>query len=235
VAGGRAGALLALGTVAGGCLHNPTDYESGRTNAAVLTVGAVAASAPADGATLTAITASIPADARADRRTVAFSTTAGTFEGATREASVAADSSGQAVARLRAPLDTGEATVRVTAGGVTRVVTVRFDRAFPDTVLLDANPFGVRADAAHAVIVTATLRRGVGRPSRLTPVTFTATAPAGGEVGRFGPATLSDSTGVVTVRFTPGVTAYRGPVVLQATAPRASGVVTGRVTVDVVP
>ena len=207
--------LTAALSLVGTACFDPTDYDDLATASRVLRVDKDTLTAPADGATLTDVGASLPANASPDRRSVSVATTLGIFESGGQSGTVTADSVGHVLVRLRSPIDTGTARVRLTAGGVTREIIVKFARAYPTSVLVDLAKFAVPATATDEVTVTAILRRSAGTPTRGTPVTFTA------PLGRFAIATVSDDKGMATIRFSPGAAAAPGSYTITATAPKS--------------
>jgi len=190
----------------------------------------------ADGASLVQISATVPPNAPASRRTVAFFTNLGTFTpGATASSSTAlANSTGQAVVELQAPREPGTAFVQASNGGAVQARNIRFVRALPDRIDLDADSFAAKADPAQTITIRALLRRLVGFTSARDTVAFTAVDTLGKSMGFLGAATPSDDTGLVTVRYSPGKTDYRGLVVVTGTTAKSGGgTVYGRLTISV--
>jgi len=210
---------LALGLVQ---CYNPDDYEPGRNTNDVLTLAPLDTSALADGQSQTAFRANIPADAQAGSRQVVFSTSGATIAEATGSPAtvdtVVVDSTGAATIHVVSPLDSGAATVHAVAGGVTRVATISFLPSLPDTILLEPQPFAVVDTATSQVTITAMLRRvhAGGRVTSGRVVTFTATAVGGGDPGTLGLATLSDSTGTVTIPYAPDSATAPGVITITA-------------------
>jgi hypothetical protein len=159
----------------------------------------------ADGASVSLITFTrSPASAL---QVVTFTTSAGTLlgENGAQGSSVTASlgSDGKAVVGLRAPTTTGTASLRARSGADVAEAEVPFNRAYPDSLVVDAPRFTVHQNLDSAITLSARLSRHSGKPSPGTSVQFTATrSPTDTTtIGRFSGTTLSDDNGVVTVRF----------------------------------
>jgi hypothetical protein len=183
------------------------------------TLSASPPTAPADGASTTVVTAQVNTAAVPAVREVKFSTTLGTFPGAT-SVTVPVDAQGTARVHLRAPADSGSAIVTATAGGATRTLVVGFVPAPPTRLEVTADAFVLNAGLTRSVNVTATPLRETGSPSPGTVVTFSADTVGGqgGGFGRFSASSVLVRSGSATSRFSAGETSYRGPVILRATA-----------------
>jgi hypothetical protein len=145
---------------------------------------------------------------------------------------VTADQTGVAHAALRAPSDTAVAWVRVKLEDALREDSVVFGRAAAEQVLVEPDHFSIAAGIRNEIRITAQLRRASGKVAAGTPVTFHAYKyGTNEEIGVFGVPSLSDATGQVTVRYSAGDTAYRGPVRIVASA--EGGAVTGEALVQV--
>lgn len=233
-AGPALGLLLLL---AGGCSEDsrsPVDPDE------VLALSASAAAIPADGVSLATITAVIPAGAAPANRTIAFTTTAGSFAGTSPPGTtieVPADVDGRAVVALQSGTQPAEARVQASVAGFVRTLTVRFTQALPETIDVDPGTFSLEPGFANTTTVTATLRRaGGGVATQGTEVRFTATTSAGAAVGEFRAVTPSDAQGRSTALYTAGDTAYRGPVTITArvTDPATGATVAGTATLQIV-
>lgn len=206
----------------------------------VLALAASAAAIPADGASQATITATIPADAASANRTVAFTTTAGTFQGADAPGTstqAQADLDGRATVILRSGTRPATAQVEASVAGVVRVLTVRFTAALPETIDVDPGTFSLAAGFGNTTTVTATLRRtGGGVATEATEVRFAAATPAGATVGEFRSVTPSDAQGAATALYTAGDTTHRGPVTVTArvTDPATGATVSGTATLQIV-
>lgn len=221
-----------LTAAAGACGDSGTNPNA----PGVLDLSLSAQQAPADGATVLQATGTVDSHTRGDARKLTFTTSAGAFtDGGDKTVTVIANEHGVARVGLRAPTQAGVVRVRLSAGAAERVDSVVFIRAAPEQVLVDAEKFAVAAGVKNELKVTAQLRRGVGVVTPGTTVSFHAfRAGTPEELGQFGVPTLSDSAGQVTVRFTPGNTAYRGPVRIVATAGGATGPVSGEALVEII-
>jgi hypothetical protein len=174
-------------------------------------------SAPADGATLLRVLALIPKEAASDRRTVVFSTSAGTFAdgGQGTVAIIALDSVAETF--LRAPRTSGPARVRAQLGTEIREVSVQFDTAYPARIDVEPKTFVLKAGVSNETTITASLRRNVGQVSPGVEIRFEAVRADNGEpIGQFGTVPASGVEGTITARYTAGETTYRGLVVIRA-------------------
>jgi hypothetical protein len=198
-----------------------------------LTLGAD--SLQADNASTVRVRARVRGGTARTPRTVTFNASGGLFPGDSTQVTVRVDSSGTATTLLRAPRNPGLAVVRASACNAALDATIRFVRAYPETVTLSADSFRVRAGSGNTLKIRATLRRGTGMVSPGATVVFTAVAPDGTAVGWFAGETVSDTAGVAEATYTPGSTAYRGPVRVIATTQReGGGVVQDEMIIEVV-
>lgn len=225
--------LLAVLALLPGCDDGTTDPNDPR----VLSLSLSAASAPADGATLVHVTASVDPDTRGDRRSLTFTVSGATLtEGDGKSATVTADEDGIARLSIRAPQEPGMARVRLSVQNIVRQDSVEFTRALPQRLDVEPEKFALSAGVKNELRVAAQLRRATGRVSPSTPVTFRAfQAGTSTEVGQFGVASPSDANGVATVRYTAGSTSYRGPVRIVASAPgEGAAQVIGETMIEVI-
>lgn len=210
-------------------------YERHPTDAAeqALQFRVEADSLPADGATLLLVAATIPRQARTDRRAVTFASTAGTFrDGGEAKATITAID-GTADTYLRAPRQPGRVRIRAEYGSVVRDTTVEFHVAQPDRAELQVSAFQVKASLESQITATAHLRRTVGQPTSGIQIRFeTAREDNGQPLGRFNAVLPSDVNGTVTVTYSPGDTSYRGAVRISAVA--SEGRVLGETSIDVI-
>jgi len=182
---------------------------------------------PADGATLTTYTVQVSPSIPQASRTVTFTATAGTFAPSGQASvQVPVDGSNRASADLKSPSQIGTGRVLATINGVTQEVSVSFERALPNAIVVTAAPDSVPAAADSKVTITATLLRDIGNVSDGTLVTFKA------PVGRFTNITRTVN-GVATADYLPGAgearfvtitvgaqdTDVTGTVVVELTAP----------------
>ena len=225
-----AGVVLAVALLQGCEPFDSSPMEPGE-DALVLLVPAM--SVPADGRTITVVKAQVPEDTKPADRAVTFQTTLGALGPGTETQMTVTAVDGSATAQLRAPSAPGVAYVRATRGSVVRLDSVIFVRALAETVLVEPSKFALPAGAGSEMNVTAVLRRGTGTPTPGAAVQFVAFDEAGAQVGQFGLASLSDAEGRVQVRYTPGATAYRGPVRIVASTPGPGGTIAGSAVVQV--
>ncbi len=198
--------------------------------AGILRFVAVPVSAPADGATVSALTVEVSPQLPAESREVEFRTTAGSFApGGGTEVTVPADAGNRATADLRSAGEPTAARIRATAAGVTREVVVEFVPALPDDLTLVAVPPAVAAGPGASVELTATLHRRVGSATPGTKVTFAADA------GGFSNAeVLSGPDGTAATTFFPRAEAAGRIAVTASALGAGGGMVTGTVVVEVV-
>ena len=213
----------------------------------IIRLSSSASSAPADGATITALTAQIAVALPAGRRSVTFTSSLGTFvadptaptnDDLNRKTfSTDADGTGRAVAYLRSrKTELGQAIVTAKVDeppSVSTSISLDFVRAHPERMLLTTNSPTVTASfTATGIVVTATLIRAIGTPTTGAIVRFRATDSAGADRSFFTSITRSDEAGVVTATFSPGTGAALGPLVITATVDGTS--VSAQTTVVVV-
>jgi hypothetical protein len=154
---------LVLLTAATAC-HSPDDYLLSPSRLdQVLNVTLSATTIPADGVSVVTITAQLDRRTDADKRSVTFTTTAGTLiAGGSEGASITiqADSAGTATAELRSSTTTATARLQVTVGSVSRTASVAF-LGLPREELFEASlsRASVPADGFSTTVITVTLRR----------------------------------------------------------------------------
>lgn len=225
-----AGLALVTATAGNTVLQDTIRFYPAPPDLLALTL--TADSLSADGSSTLLVRASVRRGTPRTPATVTFSASSGTFGQDTNQVTVAVDSSGTAIALLRAPTDPTQAVVRVSAGNASLDTVLRFVRALADTVVLSADSFRVPAGAGSTLNVTAALRRSIGTVSPGATVHFSAVRPDGAAIGWFAAETVSDTSGTVTAIFTAGETDYRGSVRIIATTQRAGGgVVQAQMTV----
>jgi hypothetical protein len=184
-------AVLLLAALAG--CNSPTEPDA----AGSLSLTPAANEIPADGFSRVSLTAEIDPRAAADRRTVVFTTTAGTLVGATeengRKLSLAVDSAGRAQVELQSErtVRTAVVTASVSAGDQTLAVQraeVRFVAVDAGALVrISTSTASAPADGATPVRVFADIAAGL--PSGQRTVTFTTS------LGGFGtPAAQTPST-----------------------------------------
>jgi len=175
-------ALAATALFAGRC-YEKKDYSPTApptADALVLTTASGQTSLPADGVSRLQIIARISPDADADKRTVLFSTTAGTLVGtanASNQIAVAADVTGTATVELRSAQQVGLAVVTAqvqNVAGLSRQINISFTEADAGSVLhFIAAPSSAPADGATLSSFTVQLSPSLPLG---TQVTFQATA-----------------------------------------------------------
>lgn len=213
----------------------------------ILRVSTPSTSAPADGATITPITAEVASGLPAGRRQVTFTTSLGTFvadpaapvlgDSARRTVNVEADGSNRAVAYLRSMnTEVGQAIITAkvdSSPAVSANASVQFARAYPTQVLVTTSaPTAAANFTSTGIMVTVTLLREVGTPTVGTVVRFKAVDAAGIDRSHFTAIGRSNESGVLTAVFTPGTGAALGPLVITVTVDGTS--VSGTTNVVVV-
>lgn len=193
------------------------------------------AQAPADGATVTLITARVATGVLVLQRSVQFTTSAGSFGISSPAAtSRTANADGTASADLVSPRTASVALVTATVNNIQAATTVTFEPALPDRIAVTV--FGnlqMKATFATKVTLEAQLERVVGTVTPGTEVIFRAfDESTGGSFGFFSGVTLSDSTGRVTAEFTPGNTTERGEATIRVRVPGTE--ILGRVRIEIV-
>lgn len=181
--------------------------------------------APADGATLSTFTVAISPSLPAASRQVTFAATAGTI---VPPNPVNADAGGQASVDLQSPRTITSGRVTATVNGVTREVSIRFERALPKLITVNANPAVAPAATSTTIQITATLIRDQGIVTDGTVVTFRAALADGTPVGGFTNITTT-TNGMATATFLPRTTTP-GTVIITVGAQDTN--VTGTVQVD---
>jgi hypothetical protein len=166
----RRALLSALALVALAGCHNPDAYVLGPDRAdEVLGVTPSATSIPADGIARVTIVAQLDPRTDNDKRTVKFTTSAGTLIGGGKEGpttDVAADTTGRATVELRSSTSPGTARLDVVAGTVARTTTVEFTPvASQDLYEVVVNPPAVPANGFSTSRVTVQLKR-LGTPQQ---------------------------------------------------------------------
>jgi len=184
----------------------------------------------ADGVSLIGITATVDRRLPKSLWNVTFTTTLGVFSvNGTSTATVAADTTGTAVVYLRAPRDSGTATITATTDTVVLSRAVHYAPAAPERILLVPSAYSAAA-ATGTVQIAAQLLRDTGFVSAGVVLKFTASV---GTVGTL--SAPSDSTGtVMTVYTAPADSSFRGTATIAATVVGLPGV-TDTTNIAIVP
>ena len=179
---------------------------------AVLRFVAAPATAPADGATASTFTVEVSPEIDPAQRSVTFTTTLGSFVAGSAAATtspVAVGADGRASVLLYSPPAVGEALVTASVAGTSRQTAIRFERALPETILVDLSKLSVADSLDDSIMLTVTLLREVGTVTDGTLVRFTARDASGAPFGLFDGVTAS-SGGQATATFTPAGSGVRG-------------------------
>jgi len=174
--------VLIAALLSAGCYreshHLPTD--PGVLQA--LTLTSSPQSIAADGFSRTTITATIDPGSASDKRSITFTTTLGSFVGATQASpaslAVTASPDGVATVELRsvATVDTAVVTATVTGTGVTRSINIPFTSPSPASIItISLSRNDVPADGQTVIQVRADVAPSIPTGSRT--VTFTASQP----------------------------------------------------------
>ncbi len=159
----------------------------------------------ADGETMVLVAATVndpDGNAVSDGTEVTFTTSAGTFEGATDPAAQInrATTGGRATASLISATNVGTATITVTAGGVWNTVTVDFTPGPAATLTAQANPSKLTIGEGTTSTITMTVRDGF---ENFVPGE-TLTIQDSGIFGSLDSRTAqTDASGSATVSYTP--------------------------------
>jgi adhesin/invasin len=155
---------LAFAAAAATACHKPEDYLLSPTLAdQVLSVALSASSIPADGISRATITAQIDPRTDYDKRSLTFTTTAGTLiaegkEG--RSITVTADTTGAAGVELRSSTNPTTARIDVSVTSIVRSASVEFVKLSRDQVFdVSVSSFSVPADGFSTSVITVTLKR----------------------------------------------------------------------------
>jgi hypothetical protein len=197
---------------------------------AIITLSPSSASAPADGVTLTRITARIAAGLPSGKRTVTFSVTPNTVT--ISPSSQTADSGNQVFADITSLKVTGPVRITATVDNTTAQTTVQLVPALPDRIIMTSAAPTVAPTATDSVQITATLQREVGTVTQGTNVVFEALDVTGSKVGSFAQNSVTDANGVATALFFPGLAATPGPVTITAKVDGAAAVGSIRILVQ---
>ncbi len=204
---------------------------------ALISIEAVRTLAPADGASVTDIVATIAQGVPLEEREVLFSTTLGSFSASLSSPQSRVQLTGSNnVARvgLVSPRVVGAALVSAQFNGRQSGVTVQFEPALPDGIAVSV--FGslqMKATFATKSTVEAELFRIEGKVTPGTEVIFRAFDDStGNQFGSFSGSTPSDDQGRVRVDFTPGNTVERGEAIIRVRVP--GNAIVGRVHIEIV-
>ncbi|HSK77387.1 MAG TPA: hypothetical protein VLQ45_13120 [Thermoanaerobaculia bacterium] len=194
--------------------------------------------APADGATILQVTATVASGLAGTDRQVTFTTTRGTFPLSNppnqQTIQATADASNRATVDLKAGTELDTAVIRATVAGVTAETRVRFVPALPDFIVLKPDSLTLKADNTAKVHLVAELRRSLGHVTRGTVVQFSAviagtTTPVDLIYRNVTPSDANDEASADV--FAPA-SAPKTTVTLLATVP---GGAVGRANIQIVP
>ncbi|MEO8624235.1 MAG: hypothetical protein ABI625_24355 [bacterium] len=191
----------------------------------------------ADGSSQIQLEASVPDNLRNTVSTVYFTATGGSFGATGATVSVAVDTKGKAHASLTAPAT--PMLIHVTASALSTVMTdtIRAVTALPDTMFATTPRLVIRADTVSTVdtiTVSVQLLRKTGTASAGLTVDWAATA-ANGVKPIFTALTVSSAAGVITCKYSPGLTNYKGPVTVTASTKGVGGTISASTVVYVLP
>jgi hypothetical protein len=198
--------LLIILSLNGGCNFFKNPASSVKLDD-IIQVTAENDSLLADGFSFTGILAKLPEEASG--KTVTFSTDFGTFcrsdssrNSASKVLTVKA-TNGTARVFLRSDLDVINAIVSAQVDSFTNFTVVRFIRAYPDDILLHADPAILSADSIYTSKIEATLTRSEGSVSKNTLVRFSAVRKGTSEsFGRIPPSARTGEESKVMVTLT---------------------------------
>ena len=198
----------------------------------IITLSTSSTIAPADGATLVQLTATVAAGLRS--REVTFTVNDGKFTNGEATIKATADSSNRASVDLRAPTQATIVHARATVSSVTADTFLTFAQALPQSILV--SPVSIQIHAGDSDTINVSLFRVIGVPSAGLVPAFTAKDPSGNVIGGFGAivattATTNPPGATTSATYNPSGTAYRGPVTIQVTV----GTVTGTSVINIIP
>jgi len=194
--------------------------------------------APADGATIFQVTATVAPGLAGTDRQVTFTTTRGTFPLSTppnqQTITATADAGNRVTVDLKAGTEVDTAVIRATVAGVTAETRVRFVPALPDFIVLKLDSVTLKADNMAKVHLVAELHRSLGHVTRGTVVQFSAviagtTTPVDLIYRNVTPSDENDEASVDVIAPT---SAPQTTVTLLATVP---GGAVGRANIQIVP
>jgi hypothetical protein len=176
---------------------------------------ATPASAPADGATLSAVTATVASGLPSGSRTVTFKTNLGQFaDNSMKTTTDTADADNRARADLVSPVTTGTARLTASVDGVTVERSILFTQALPDDIIVgvDRSVLEASNETEGKTTVTVRLLRDVGSVSDNTPIEVSVVAVDGGaeipmRVENLGPVSGNSETFTLIA----GPITFRGP------------------------
>lgn len=184
-------------------------------------------SLPADAASGTEVTAELPINADADKRTVEFVTTKGTFAGTDGKSIVSVIAMQDelttpfrllAKATLISPQTAGTAIVTARTAGYAQQKMFSFETAPPNELTIMPNQLVLKQGADNELTLTIMLKRKQGIPSIGQSISISTTKADGKTtVGRLrGDVSLSDASGKCQAFYTLGEDKYIGQVLIQA-------------------
>jgi len=219
--------------LAPGC-YRQGDYA--KAPEVVIQFAALPASVPADGATLTPLSATAPEakSAGPGNASVQFAASQGRL---IPDGAVPLDANGTASLQLQSPALPGVALIQATvsAGGnaYTITTTLAFVPALPESLSLTPQTLSVQGKLADTATLNIQAHRAVGKVTEGQGLTLTAVDATGAALGLFTNAHVyCDANGAATTSYSPGDTAYRGLVTLRATADGSA--ISGTATLQVV-
>jgi hypothetical protein len=168
----------------------------------------------ADGASVTTIVATVNKNLKGSKNVTFKADNGAIFSAGSGETTLNPDASGVVTAYLKSST-IGEAHVSLTCGGITRNITINFDRAFPDMILL-SSATALTSGAGNSIPITITLSKNTGTPSGGFLFNYNAVDINGNNIGIFSNQTASSSTGGATVSYSGGSSTYKGVVTITA-------------------
>ncbi|HTD59261.1 MAG TPA: hypothetical protein VK679_01350 [Gemmatimonadaceae bacterium] len=235
------------------CTTNPP-LPTVSSTAALSSLTVADSTPPADGATLTKVSASLDNSGYLELGAVTFTATSGGFVPLATDSAgtpvptaslkVGVDSATQsATALLQSPSIPGPATVSASAGQAILQRTITFGTAYPDTILLVPSSLILLSDTAHVdstsdsvrLTIAGQLVRTLGHVSRGQFVTLADADTMGVSRGLFDNATPSDSLGNFVVHYIDTSATYRGRVAISAQLMTPSKTAHGYLTIQVTP
>lgn len=215
--------------------YKSREYETISTDD-ILALSTDAAAILADGVSTLNVTAHIPANADPSKRAITFETNGGKWRDNSKQSlTLTVNVNGDALAELQS--DTKPQNVRIRASipnVIIQEVNVTFDKAYPETIVVDPGCFGLKASYTDTTLIKAILKRTIGNASEGTDVSFSAIKDNGESIGSFRTITSSNSNGEATALYCIGTTTYEGQITIIASIATPNGTITGSATITII-
>lgn len=186
----------------------------------------------ADGSSTRSLTARLGEGYRPS--TVTMSASAPLLEpGGVSSTVVPVDATGSANVLLRAPQAPMTVVLTAASGTSSHSMPISYQRACASSIIVEPSSFAIKQSPTETITINAHARRSIGTVSVGTTVRFRAMVERvdgsiGDDVGQFGAPTLTNESGLATVRYTLGDSQHEGRIAVTAsTCGEASDSVVG--------